>query len=98
MLADEFGRVCAGVVCDSASDFLTIRSDDRNHVAGFDGVRGLWTGYVALRDVNAENESLRRELQTLQVKLQEERAQAQLELAGLAQECSPLPWTMQTVG
>jgi rod shape-determining protein MreC len=44
---------------------------------GFDSVRGLWTGYVALRDVNAENESLKHELQTLQVRLQEERAQAQ---------------------
>ena len=37
----------------------------------------MWTGYVALRDVQAENETLKRELQTLQVRLQEERAQAQ---------------------
>ena len=37
----------------------------------------LWTGYVDLRDVQAENEALKRELQTLQVRLQEERAQAQ---------------------
>ena len=40
-------------------------------------MRGLWTGYVALRDVQAENEALKREIQTLQVRLQEERAQAQ---------------------
>ena len=40
----------------------------------FDSVRGLWTGYVALRDAQTENEALKRELQTLQVRLQEERA------------------------
>jgi rod shape-determining protein MreC len=46
-------------------------------MAGFNSVRGLWTGYVALRDVQSENERLKRELQTLQVQLQTERAQAQ---------------------
>lgn len=39
--------------------------------------RGIWTGYVALGDVEAENEALRRELQDLRVRLQEERALAQ---------------------
>jgi rod shape-determining protein MreC len=42
-----------------------------------DGVRGLWSGYVALRQVQAENEALKQELQHLQVRLQQERAEAQ---------------------
>jgi rod shape-determining protein MreC len=49
----------------------------RGMMNGVDGVRSLWTGYVALRDAQAENEQLRRELRTLQVRLQEERAEAQ---------------------
>lgn len=44
---------------------------------GVGGVRGLWSRYVALRDVEAENQALRRNVQDLQVKLQEERALAQ---------------------
>lgn len=49
----------------------------RGTMTSIDGVRSLWTGYVALRDAQVENEALKRELQTLQVRLQEERAQAQ---------------------
>ncbi len=49
----------------------------RGTMTGVNGVRGLWTGYFALRDVHAQNEVLKRELATLQVRLQEERAEAQ---------------------
>jgi rod shape-determining protein MreC len=49
----------------------------RGTMTGVDGVRGVWSGYVALRDAQAENEALRNELNRLQVRLQEERAQAQ---------------------
>ena len=49
----------------------------RGTMTSVDRVRGAWTGYVDLRDVQEENEALKRELQTLQVRLQEERAQAQ---------------------
>lgn len=49
----------------------------RGMMTSVDSVRGVWTGYVALRDVQEENEALEHELQTLQVRLQEERAQAQ---------------------
>ena len=42
-----------------------------------DGVRGLWTNYVALRQVQSENDALKLELQSLQVRLQQERAEAQ---------------------
>jgi rod shape-determining protein MreC len=41
------------------------------------GVRGLWSGYVDLREVERENLALRRENETLQVRLQEQRALAQ---------------------
>ena len=42
-----------------------------------DGVRGLWSGYVALQQVEEENLALKQELQTLQIRLQQERAEAQ---------------------
>lgn len=49
----------------------------RATMAVADGVRGLWSGYVALRAVQAENAALKQDLQGLQVRLQEERAEAQ---------------------
>jgi len=45
--------------------------------ASLHGVRTFWNRYAALRDVEAENRDLRRDLQQLQVRLQEERALAQ---------------------
>lgn len=42
-----------------------------------DGVRGMWSGYVALRQVQSENEALKLEMQALQIRLQQERAEAQ---------------------
>lgn len=42
-----------------------------------DGVHGWWNRYAALRDVEMENQALRRSMQDLQVQLQEERAIAQ---------------------
>jgi rod shape-determining protein MreC len=38
------------------------------------GVRHTWTGYVTLRGVKAENDTLKRELADVQVQLQEQRA------------------------
>jgi rod shape-determining protein MreC len=49
----------------------------RATMAVIDGVRGMWSGYVALRQVQEENAALRQELQTLQVRFQQERAEAQ---------------------
>jgi len=49
----------------------------RGTMAVIDGVRGIWFGYVALQQVQQENDVLRQELQTLQVRLQQERAEAQ---------------------
>lgn len=42
-----------------------------------DGVQGMWSGYVALRQVQEENAALKQELQNLQVRFQQERAEAQ---------------------
>jgi rod shape-determining protein MreC len=42
-----------------------------------DGARRIWTGYVALRDVQAENAGLKREIGALRIRLQEERALAE---------------------
>jgi rod shape-determining protein MreC len=49
----------------------------RGTMAMLDGVRGLWSGYVALQTVQEENTALRTQLQELQVTLQQERAEAQ---------------------
>ena len=49
----------------------------RATMAMIDGVRGLWSGYVALQQVEEENLALKQELQTLQIRLQQERAEAQ---------------------
>src|SRR5688500_3774660 len=49
----------------------------RGTMALIDGVRGMWSGYVALQTVQEENAALKQELQTLQIRLQQERAEAQ---------------------
>ena len=49
----------------------------RGTTALVDGVRGMWSGYVALQEVQAENAGLKQELQTMQIMLQQERAEAQ---------------------
>ena len=67
----------AGIPFIQVVTFGAFSEVQRGTMASIDSVRGLWSGYVALRDVQAENETLKRELQTLQVRLQEERAQAQ---------------------
>lgn len=41
------------------------------------GGRGIWTGYIDLRQVRSQNEALEDQLQTLRIRLQEERALAQ---------------------
>ncbi len=48
----------------------------RGTSAVLNGVRGGWSGYVALRNVRAENESLRQELASAQVEIQRQRALA----------------------
>jgi cell shape-determining protein MreC len=56
--------------------FGTFAEVQRWSSAAVDSVRGVWTGYFDLRDVRAENEALKRELDAMQIRLQEERAAA----------------------
>lgn len=42
-----------------------------------DGWQGLWSGYVALRGLHAENEALKQRVSELEVRVQQERAVAQ---------------------
>ena len=49
----------------------------RATMATIHGVRGMWSGYIALRQVQEENAALKQELQSLQVRLQQEHAEAQ---------------------
>jgi rod shape-determining protein MreC len=49
----------------------------RGTMALVGGIRNVWSGYIALQGVQGENDALRQELQALQVRLQQERAQAQ---------------------
>jgi rod shape-determining protein MreC len=67
----------AGIPFIQVVTFGVFSEVQRGTMTGVDQVRGVWSGYVDLRDVQAENEALKRELQTLQIRLQEERAQAQ---------------------
>lgn len=43
---------------------------------GVSGVRGVWSGYVGLRNARIENEQLKRQLSEIQIALQEQRALA----------------------
>ncbi|HYB93710.1 MAG TPA: rod shape-determining protein MreC [Vicinamibacterales bacterium] len=49
----------------------------RGTMVAINGVRGMWSGYIALQQVQEENTALKQELQTLQIRLQQERAEAQ---------------------
>jgi rod shape-determining protein MreC len=70
-------NTAAGIPFIQVVTFGAFSEVQRGTMKGIDSVRGLWTGYVALRDAQTQNEALQREVQTLQVRLQEERAQAQ---------------------
>ncbi len=66
----------AGIPVIQIVTFGVFAEIQRGTMKSIDSVRGVWSGYFALRDAQVENENLKRELQTLQVRLQEERAQA----------------------
>jgi rod shape-determining protein MreC len=67
----------AGIPFIQVFTFGVFSEVQRGTMTSVDSIRSVWSGYVALRDVQEQNEILKRELQTLQVRLQEERAQAQ---------------------
>ncbi len=49
----------------------------RGTMAVVNGVGDLWAGYIGLQGVHEENDALKQELRALQVRLQQERAEAQ---------------------
>ena len=51
----------------------------------FNGVRRTWNGYIDLRDVHAENDALKHQVDSLQIQLQQQRA-----LAGRSQQLERL--------
>lgn len=61
----------------TAVTFGLVGEIQRVTMSAVEGVREAWGGYVALREVQAENEALQEQIQTLQVRLQEQRAMAQ---------------------
>ena len=70
-------NTASGLPVLSVVTFGSFSEVQRGTMAIIDGVRGMWSGYVALRQVQQENTALRQELQTMQVRLQQERAEAQ---------------------
>jgi rod shape-determining protein MreC len=70
-------NTAAGIPVIQVVTFGLFSEIQRGTMTSVDSVRGVWSGYVALRDAQAENEALKNELQRLQVRLQEERAEAQ---------------------
>ena len=70
-------NTAAGLPVLQVVTFGSFSEVQRGTMALVDGVRGMWSGYIALRQVQQENNALKQELQTLQVRWQEERAEAQ---------------------
>lgn len=67
----------SGVRVLEAVTFGAFSEVQRGVSRAFGGVRGVWEGYVALRGLHAENETLRTRVAELELKLQEQRALAQ---------------------
>lgn len=61
----------------SAAIFGVVGEVQRLSMAAVNGVGDAWGGYVALQEVQEENARLLQQLQTLQVRLQEQRAMAE---------------------
>ena len=70
-------NTASGLPVLSVVTFGSFSEVQRGTMAIIDGVRGMWSGYIALQQVQEENTALRQELQTMQVRLQQERAEAQ---------------------
>jgi rod shape-determining protein MreC len=70
-------NTASGLPVLSVVTFGSFSEVQRGTMAIIDGVRGMWSGYIALQQVQQENTALRQELQTMQVRLQQERAEAQ---------------------
>jgi rod shape-determining protein MreC len=69
-------NTATGVPIAEAVVFGVYSEVQRGIFAVANSVRGVWQGYVDLRDVRAENQALRRQLAAAQVQAQEQRALA----------------------
>jgi rod shape-determining protein MreC len=65
-----------GVPILEAVAFSAFAEVQRATAAVVGGLRGVWGGYIGLRDVRVENERLKRELAEAQIQVQEQRALA----------------------
>src|SRR4051812_36760769 len=70
-------NTATGIPIPQVVTFGSFSEVQRATMASIGGVRNMWSGYVALRRVQEENDALKQEVASLQVKLQEERAEAQ---------------------
>src|SRR4029079_7411015 len=66
----------SGVRVLSLVTFEVFSRIERATFGAISGTRGVWDNYFALRGVRAENESLRRQVADLEIRLQEQRALA----------------------
>src|SRR5438105_1109850 len=66
----------SGVPILEAVTFGMVAEVQRGISAGVSGIRHVWAGYVGLRGVKSENERLKRELEAVQVEVQQQRALA----------------------
>jgi rod shape-determining protein MreC len=67
----------AGVPLLEVATFGAFAEVQRAAADGTGGIRSAWNGYINLRGVRAENETLKRQLGELQVRFQQERAAAE---------------------
>ena len=66
----------AGVPVLEAVTFGLFSEIQRGTSTGVGGVKGIWDGYIALRNVRTENEALHRQMAAMEIELQKQRALA----------------------
>jgi rod shape-determining protein MreC len=66
----------SGVPVIESVTFGVFSEVQRGLSGGFSGIRSVWTGYIGLRHLKVENETLKRDLASAQVAVQEQRALA----------------------
>lgn len=100
LISAQVSRPSGAGVLDSVV-FTAFSEVQRVFYGLIDGVRGGWSGYVALREAQTENDSLRHELTRLRVQLQEARSLSarsrQLERLLEARTTTDLPTTPATI-
>jgi rod shape-determining protein MreC len=75
LISAQVNTSSGGTVIEAVS-FGVLSEIQRATSSAFGGVKNVWTNYAALRDASEQNEALRRQVATLQVELQKQRAKA----------------------